>query len=228
MQSIILHTTKGIPGGKDRRPQDIRPGFGPATDAGSRVARYWSRDGRQAGAHLVVDFDGSIACCADLERDAAFHAGACNGISIGIEIYQGSDAELYDGQLDVVVRLVDWLTRVFAIQRQIPERYHGTACARLVNQPRSFVGVYGHRDCSGNRGVGDPGGAIMWKLKAAGYEAWDLDLLDDMHAWKKRQQALRVYDDGVPGPVTAAALVKRGHPFGLWVTRPGDEEEPLS
>jgi N-acetyl-anhydromuramyl-L-alanine amidase AmpD len=133
VRNIVLHTTKGIPGGTDPRPQVIIPGIGPNTDADGRLARLWSKDGRGAGAHLAVDHDGLVSCLADLKVDAAYHAGPCNDVSIGIEIYQGGGAEMYVGQLEVVVKLVDWLTRRFQIQRQIPDRYEGKPIQRLEN-----------------------------------------------------------------------------------------------
>jgi N-acetyl-anhydromuramyl-L-alanine amidase AmpD len=39
--------------------------------------------------------------------ECAFHAGPVNDVSIGIEIYQGRDAEMYADQLAAVVRLAE-------------------------------------------------------------------------------------------------------------------------
>jgi hypothetical protein len=75
IRGICLHTTKGIPGGKDLRPQKVLPGLGSHNSQGEKVAKFWATDGRQAGAHLVVDFDGEVSCCADLLTEAAYHAG---------------------------------------------------------------------------------------------------------------------------------------------------------
>lgn len=223
VRNIVLHTTKGVPGGQDLRPQVIKPGFGPHVDAGDRAARLWSTDGRGAGAHLVVDHDGAISCLADLQTEAAYHAGSCNTVSIGIEIYQGADAELYAEQLDVVVRLVDWLTRRFGIQRQTPTPYMDKPRTRLELGATDFVGVFGHRDCSANRGAGDPGDEVFRLLAAAGYEAFDVDIARDKIAWKARQRDAGIVPvDGVPGPGTRDELARRGRPGGIWVPRPGD------
>lgn len=225
VRNIVLHTTKGIPGGTDLRQQIIVPGLGPDTDVGERIAKLWSTDGRGAGAHLVVDHDGAIACLADLQLEAAYHAGSCNTVSIGIEIYQGVAAELYAEQLAVVVRLVDWLTRRFGIQRQIPMPYQGKPITRLELGALDFVGVFGHRDCSANRGAGDPGDEIFRLLAVAGYEQFDLAIARDKVAWKARQRDAGIpleQVDGVPGPGTCAELARRGRPGGLWVPRPGD------
>lgn len=168
IRQIVLHTTKGIPGGQDQRPQLILPGRGEGGQ-GPRVARFWSTSPVQAGAHLVVDHDGVICCLADLQDEAAFHAGTANGNSIGIEMYQGSRAELYTQQLDQVVVLVRYLCAHFGLPTQMPGPYKGHPRLGV----RAFCGVIGHRDVSENRGAGDPGDEIFRRLGAAGFEAVD-------------------------------------------------------
>jgi N-acetylmuramoyl-L-alanine amidase len=228
VRSIVLHTTKGVPGGHDQRPQVIMPGLGADRGDDVRVAKFWSIEARPSGAHLVVDRDGSIICLADLSLEAAYHAGPVNDVSIGVEIYQGDDAELYDGQLEVVVRLVDWLTRRFGIQRQIPHGYDRRPLTRLAAGGRNLVGVVGHRDVTERRGAGDPGNEIFRRLAEAGYERWDLEAKSDLGAWKQRQVALAAESqlsldvDGIPGPGTCRALEALGRRHGLWVARPGD------
>lgn len=223
VRGIILHTTNGIPGGRDKRPQDIRPGLGPDTKRDERLARMWSMDDRRAGAHIVVDHDASMTCLADLQDHMTFHAGNVNAVTIGIEIYQSlKHAELYVGQLEAVVTLVDYLTRTFSIQRQLHHPYGRQALKRGLKRGLDMVGVFGHRDVSNNRGEGDPGDPIMGMLIDAGYEAFNLAHDEDKHVWADRQEALGLLPDGMPGPKTAAALLKAGHAHGLWVDRPGD------
>lgn len=219
---IVLHTTKGIPGGGDQRPQVIRPGFGPGGDAAERVVRFWTGEERGAGAHLIVDFDGAVFCCADLRREASYHAGHANGASVGIEIVQGRDAELYEGQLDATVRLCDALTRLLGIQRQVPHRYLGPL-PRMTSEVGDVVGVIGHRDLTNRRGAGDPGSAVFYRLGQAGYEDYDFALSADRDEWRRRQRALGMLKaDGIAGPATVEALKAVGKPHGLWVARPGD------
>lgn len=225
--SVVLHTTKGIPAkrggqGWQNAPQRILPGFGPPVGAGRRASSCWQADGRAGGAHLVIDFDGYVTCHADLALTSAYHAGSVNSRSLGLEIYQGSSAELYAGQLDIVVTLVDWLTKRFGIQRQTPAGYMGAPVTRLESGARDFVGVFGHRDCSSNRGKGDPGDEVMRLLAVAGYERWDIEAQQDLGAWRSRQAALGLVADGIPGPKTVAALKAKGYPAGLWVRRKGD------
>lgn len=224
VRQVVLHTTKGIPGGNDQRDQVILPGLGPFMDAGVACARWWSKSVESAGAHLVVDFDGQVFCCVDLETEAAHHARHANDTSIGIEIYQGRHAEMYEGQLEATVRLVDFLTRRFQIQRQIPHQYIGPV-HRLMDhrEIEDVVGVLGHRDLDNRRGRGDPGPRIMNMLGLAGYEPVDFDQRKDLEEWRRRQTRLGIpKPDGVPGPKTVAALLAMGKPHGLWISRPGD------
>lgn len=165
VRRVVLHTTRGVPGGHDQRPQVIHPGVGPAGSAAEANARYWSRAPSCAGAHLVVDYDGSVVCTADLAAEVSYHAGATNGDSIGIEIVQGADAGLYEGQLAAVVVLCGFLADRFGLARtaQYPYRGAGDAVAAFL----------GHRDVSDSRGRGDPGDAVMERLIAAGWAPID-------------------------------------------------------
>ena len=222
VRGIVLHTTKGLPGGKSKTPQKIKPGNGPNHGRDEKVARMWSLDDRNAGAHLIVDSDSSWVNTCDLQEFAAYHAGNVNTVTVGIEIYQESDAGLYEEQLASVVKMVDFLTRTFSIQRQVHWPYHRHAIKRGLHRGTDMVGVYGHRDCSNNRGPGDPGDAIIQLLCDAGYESFDFEAEEDKETWKVRQDQLDLLPDGIPGPATAAALTRLDYKDGLWVSRPGD------
>lgn len=227
---VVLHTTKGIPGGSDKREQVIKPGLGPNTNAEDRTATFWSTDPTPSGAPIVVDHDGSAACLADLKTICAYHAGQfeVNQRSIGIEIFQGNDAEMYEGQLEVVRKIVDVITASFGIQRQIPDHYrNNTPIPRLhVLGGRDLFGVVGHRDVSDQRGKGDPGDAPMEALAKSGYERFDFFTDKDKDTWKNRQVTLAnklkrsMSIDGIPGAQTTAALKDLGYKDGLWVTPP--------
>lgn len=226
---IVLHTTKGIPGGSDKREQVIKPGLGPDTKALDRTITYWSTDPTPSGAHMGVDHNGSVACFADLQTVCAYHAGQSevNNRSIGIEIYQGSNAEIYEGQLDVVRKIVDALTQIFGIQRQIPLDYRNKPIPRLSELGgRDLFGVVGHRDVSDQRGKGDPGDAVMAVLANNGYERFDFFSNQDISVWKTRQADIKaklgrdMYVDGIPGGQTATALKDLGYQYGLWALPP--------
>lgn len=226
---IVMHTTGGIPGGFDLRPQTILPGFGPSSNAGERVVGSWTHDTkRPGGAHFIVDFDGRIYCCADLVLTAAYHASAANGPSVGIEVVQGHGrAELYASQIATAARLAVQLCAIMPIpiQRQIPKPYKGHPLARFVTGQHTgtplsdVVGIVGHRDLTNSRGEGDPGAAIMDALEDAGCERFDFEHYEDIVVWKQRQAILNVLPhDGIPGPKTTAALKAAGHDNGLWRT----------
>jgi hypothetical protein len=226
---IVVHTTGGIPGGKDLRPQVIKPGFGPSSGGGERVVGTWTHDSeRHGGAHLIVDFDGRVYCCADLVTEAAYHATRANGCSVGIEVVQGKDAVLYQSQINMTARLVLWLCANMPtpIQAQIPTHYKYKPIARFVESQalavplKDVVGVVGHRDLTADRGEGDPGNAIMDALASAGCERLDFEAGEDLAVWKKRQADLGIADpDGVPGHETVKALRATRHPDGLWLLR---------
>lgn len=230
---IVIHSTKGIPDASDRREQVIRPGFGSGTQAGLRTATYWSTDPTPSGAHIVVDNDGTVVCLADLSKICAYHAGQAevNDRSIGIETYQGNDAEFYSGQIDTVRKVVDVLTARFGIQRQIPDYYrNNTPIPRLQKLGgRDLYGVVGHRDISDHRGKGDPGDALMDILAKNGYERFNFFSGEDLEKWKARQKALPgLVADGIPGPKTNAALKAKGYQDGLWVLPPPNNDTPLA
>ena len=222
VRGIVLHTTMGIPGGRNRTPQKIIPGIGPDAKRDEKVARMWSLDDRNAGAQLVIDSDGSWVCTSDLARFAAYHAGNVNSVTIGIEIYQQTDAAIYEIQLKNVCVMCDFLTRHFGIQRQFHKPYKRHAIKRGLQKGIDMVGIYGHRDCSNNRGPGDPGDAVFEYLEDCGYEAFDYDENEDKGVWAMRQEQLGLLADGVPGPTTVQALKDNGYKHGMWISRPGD------
>lgn len=223
VRQIILHTTKGIPGGTDKRPQLIMPGRGKPADAGVRVAECWSRDPKQSGAHIVVDHDGTIYCLADIVREVTYHATVVNEWSVGIEIYQGAQAEMFEYQLgSALCDLCDVLTVALGIQRQIPHAYKGGPLRRLEEGGRDVVGIFGHRDVTSNRGLGDPGDAAFEALARRKYERLDFATMRDVVVWQERQQTIGLRPDGVPGPSTVAALAARGYTGGLWALPPAE------
>lgn len=224
---IVMHTTGGIPGGTDLRPQTVLPGMGASSNGGARIVGSWTHDtARPGGAHIIVDFDGRIYCCADLVTQAAYHAQAANGPSVGIEVVQGHDqAQLYQGQIDVAAKFAVALCAIMPtpIQRQIPTAYKGHPIARFVASQQTgapltdVVGIIGHRDLTASRGEGDPGDAIMDALETAGCERMDFASYEDIVTWKQRQAIAGIdRPDGIPGPLTVAALARAGRPAGIW------------
>lgn len=209
IRAIGLHTTLGLPFDlKASGAPRILEGAGPATSVERDTVKWWSVDARHAGAHLIVDFDGSVSCLADLRAEETYHAGPVNPYTIGVEIAQRRDGALFEDQLTAVVVLCDWLTERFRIQRQIPASYvQGIVIPRCAAGGRDVVGVYGHRDATLSRGYGDPGDAVFARLEAAGFERLHFRTGEDLDVWKLRQRYLGCDVDGIPGPDTAASIV---------------------
>lgn len=215
IRSITLHNTKNI-------PTVTRPGRGPSTDLGDRIARLWSTDARNAGAHLSVDWDTDISCHCDLLQDAAYHAGSLNEVSIGIEIYEDGKGVVYEAQLTTVVLLVRWLCRRFRIQMQMPPRTDNSEIPRIKLGGEDCVGVFGHCHNYFAGKAHDPGFDIMTFLKAAGFKELNFSrkdpqgLTEDRKYWADIQGKLGLGTDGVPGPKTCDALQARGFANGLY------------
>lgn len=181
---IVEHTTKG-------EPQTIKPGFGVGVNAGLRTAEHWredtDRDGsyHQGGAHLTIDFDGTVYQHADVAAEATFNANATpvNWTSIAIETYQGGkyvsgkfvpgSGTVYDGQLKVTAALTRWLAERFGLPGVYQWPYVGPVAYIAAGNAR---GVVGHRDVTKKRGEWDPGGYVYGYLRAVGFSPHNFQL----------------------------------------------------
>lgn len=213
VRQIVLHTTRGI------APQTIRPGRG----KGGRdrvVAEFWRNDPNHSAAHIVVDSDGSVACLGDLATVCAYHATTANDWSVGIEIAQEPDGSLYEVQLASTVAVCRVICEAMGIPYQMHHAaYRNAPVERLVPGGRDCAGIYGHRDQTDRRGLGDPGGAIYARLRADGCEGFDFQKREDLDKWIGRQIKLRAMGeavdvDGICGPGTMAAMRRRGFKTG--------------
>lgn len=196
-----------------------------------------------SGCHIGIDGDGSFVCYADLARHATHHAGHVNDVSIGIELYQGADGHIHQATLRSCVLVCDVITRVMGIQRQVCDlsnqnwrfasptgRFSWRRSKRLAymrggREAKRFVGIYGHRNVTRNRGRGDPGDAIMDLFTlSAGYERVQRDI-SEVPLWQVRQDFLGIPErrqDGIPGPEFIRHAIDMGYAHGMWVWRPGD------
>jgi len=213
VHTIGVHNTKN-------RKTRVEPGTGPSTDLAGRVARYWSTDRRNAGAHLCVDWDCAVSCHCDLLHDAAYHMGSFNEGSIGIEMYQNDAGTLYEAQIAATVTLIEWLCRRFNIQRQMPaagssHSAHSKVLARVAAGGTNCVGVFGHWHNSEAKQE-DPGREIFEALAKAGFHEFDFGAEDDLDYWETIQAKLGLHADGIPGPMTCDALQARGFDCGLY------------
>ena len=221
----VNHTTKGIPGGRNQKPQYVKPG---GVDKGKEfaVAKFWSGSSRQSGAHTVIDTDGSIGQLADLLWIAMYHAGSVNEYSVGHEIYQQGDGAIYRNTLRACVSLNLAVCKLFGIQFQIHRPYQGPI-KRLIRGGKDCVGIFGHHDQTSNRGPGDPGEFIKDMLVEAGAETFDFAVGEDRAVWRERQDDLGVVPDGIPGPQTTQALKASGYRYGIWALGKEQPDETL-
>lgn len=237
IRGIVLHTRMG-------RPVIVRHGEGPNLGWDLVLGERFAADDREASCHIAVDADGSYACLADLCDVVAYHAEHVNEITVGIEMYQAADGGVWESTLRAAVDIVDVITRELGIQRQYPlER---TICRRFASpgvgvsrsqklahvpggaRGRDFCGVYGHRNVTRNRGMGDPGEEVFELLKEAGYEGYLVDQGDDLDVWADRQKQLGMSEeecDGIAGTITRGLVAVSGrNPCGVWIKRPCDEQ----
>lgn len=226
IRGIVLHTVHGKLG-------NVRPGNAPASSRAESYAKYQARTARDVSWDYTIDTDGTIVASNDPIRRYTRHATSVNPWTLGIELVQEANGDLWEGQIAVTVKFLSLLTRELArrkhpIQRQIPVDSTGNPVRgiipRIVNpaDAKSVVGIYGHRNQTTNRGPGDPGDHVFRALLMAGYHGFNYDVMEDIKFWKDIQKTLGVTSDGIPGPGTAAALKTKGHTHGLWVHQPGD------
>lgn len=174
VEFVVLHTTKGYPDRENPTPQSVREEAAePKHCTARKTVAYWARnDARVGGAGLVVDADGTVLCLCDLLEVAAYHCVGMNQRSVGIEVTQQGDASLFRRQLDVVVAVCAVLAREFDLARTVAMPYTGCRAVMVdggYSSGLDGVAFVGHRDCSENRGFGDPGDFIMQALVDAGW-----------------------------------------------------------
>jgi len=221
IRQVMLHCTKV-------RKATVKPGFGKDTNVGERVNVFWSTNDKPGGAHITVDHDGTIYQHADLGEDCAFHGGSVNDHSIGIEIYLGTGSgdsknTVYEGQLRVVVMLVNWLCYRFGIQMQMPRLTDRHEIPRIRAGGKDFVGIIGHRHQYKGKAPWDPCDAVMAMLAEQGYREFDVQTEMDKLFWCPIQKQYGLKEDGVPGPITCGALEndmteedEHLYPGGIW------------
>lgn len=221
------HTTGGL------WPQPVRPGKGTSGRA-LEIFDMWRGRDRGGGervysaAHIVIDFDGTIYCGADLVRVMAYHATSINPSSVGIEMCTHPDGSIQGATLDACAGLLAalaWSGTPGSGLLPIPFQMHcgpyrKDPLRRLELGGKGFpgtdvVGVIGHREQTGRRGQGDPGDEIYKRLAALGCEGLNYDHGDDLLVGKQRQAALNARGesltvDGVVGPATIAAMQRHG------------------
>lgn len=211
IEFIVLHSTG------DAAVQDITPGSGTPTNP----MAWCDADTRESNAHTAswdatIRSDGVLLWNNDPVKYEDYHATVMNPRSMGIELAQSP--QIYQVQVDTLVKVLDFLTAYFGIQRQFPSDRRVTP--RLsVDGGSDYNGIVGHRNGDSNRS--DPGDGVFVALRASGYESFDLVSGEDKRVWVSRQTTLGVPQTGWADAATRAALMARGYPGGIWVKRGG-------
>lgn len=163
----VWHMTRG------KKRKKYLPGLGPPGLLAERNAWYWRRAKHSAGAHLILDQDGTLVQTADLLLEVAYAAPGRNGDGIQIEIAEdgtGDEGIVYDGQLDVAADLALYLSATLGIPAAAQSVYRGRAVKALTagNGANLAGGHIQHCDCDNNRGLGDAGPELRARMIARG------------------------------------------------------------
>lgn len=231
IRGIVCHTHEGVRG-------LLKEGVGPNTTIDERLAMYQVSTDRYVSWEYTHDLNGDVTWQNDPTEYYTFQAGSVNDVTFGFEMIQelirdskGNviSGNLYSGQLQSVVRMLDFLTLKLGIQRQIPwdtnnNRPIRGVISRIAAGGEDVVGIYGHRNVT-NKGEGDPGDSVFYALRDAGYELFDMRRNEDKTTWQQRQATLGLTElDGIPLKNTVAALKAAGKKHGMWVKRPVDDQ----
>jgi len=213
-QMGILHKTKA-----DDPEKVIDSLAGAKPDQCKIVADYWAADPKPSAAQIVASWD-YVVCLADLSTWCAWDARAANARSFGIEHYEEAGGlvrkqTLINGALSVKAACI-----ALGIQYQIPTTYR-RPLSRFKDGGSTLVGLFGHRDVDDTRNRWDPGDAIFALHASMGAERFDFEIGEDLAQWRERQRWLntrghKLIVDGIPGPLTTAALKAEGYRDGIW------------
>ena len=231
---IVMHTHEGVKG-------NLLEGSGPNTTIDERLAMYQVTTKRYVSWDGTIDMNGDVTWQNDPCKYFTWQAGHdnINNVSLGIELIQKISTEnsikrgdLWKGEIEKAVLLIDFLTAKLGIQRQIPwdkarNRPVLTQIPRLqkTDGGTDMVGIIGHVMLTTDRGPGDPGPYIFEALRDAGYELFDMGAGEDLAVWKQRQASFGIPPrecDGIPLDKMVNLLKSKGYKNGIYVQRPID------
>lgn len=218
IRAVVMHTVHGKVG-------RLLPGSKPSTRA-KVYAKYQANTSRDVSWDYTIDTDGTVIVSNDPLTRFCWQATSVNPFTIGIEMVQEDNGDLYAEQIAAAVRFLEVLVaelgdRGHYIQRQFPMKA-GRPVVGVVqriadaNRARTVTGMYGHRNQTNNRGPGDPGDYIYTALAAAGWQGFDYDANEDLAYWRPIQRSVGVAEDGLPGRATGDALKAHGYAHGIY------------
>lgn len=168
---IVIHTVSGKTGDLIKEA--------PSSERAEAFARYQASTPRDVSWHFTVDVDGTIIQSCDAYAWWCWHAGHVNPWSIGIELVQESNGDLYAPQMATLEKLVTLLCDRIRIPKSVPVDAAGSPMLHVVKSWRSFAaggqeerfaGVLGHCNVTLAKPVGDPGVFPFVELLKAGYQ----------------------------------------------------------
>ena len=231
-RSIVVHTTGG------RRGKLLAGSK--ASDKAFAYARYQVMPtARLASWDYTVNTDGRVLAQNDPVGAFSWHAMQVNSVSIGIEMVQENNGDLYDATIDAAAKLITFLCEQLGLQKQTAwepagDRPYAGHIERLDpgRDGMDVIGVYGHRNVwirtkgklGAARGAGDPGDFVFERLVTEHrFERFVMHGQDpqDVRMWKARQMLVGGLEaDGIPGAKTTARLKELGYKLGQWVDAP--------
>ena len=200
LRSIGVHTVHGIRG-------KLLPGTKPSNRA-ETYAHYQASTERQVSWDFTLDTDKTLIQSNDPEESYTWHATAANPYSMGIELVQERNGDLYQGEMDAFADFADFSTALLFIPRFVPGKNGQIVSGviqRMATNPASYAGIWGHRNQTTNRGFGDPNDFPFLALKARKYRLVDIEAGEDREIVRGLQKELRIAEDGTYGPGTRIA-----------------------
>lgn len=185
--AVVWHTSKG------NLVTSPAPSAIPSTQA-ERLALYQSRTQREVSWHGTVDTDGDVLQQADLELWTCWHAGWCNGWTVGFELVQREDAPrvLTVPQITAAADLTELVCENMGIRKAVlvspdtaepwlkpvkqllSRRATDKDGKPLHGGGQTWDGVLGHCNVvpSHVRGPGDPGPLLFVELIRRGFDRY--------------------------------------------------------
>lgn len=218
---IVFHTLRGTANGSIAPPSEC----GSDAYAWANASNMCKPDA-DAATHFIVPNKGPVIVLADLVRARPWGAGSWNPYTWQFECDQLANGSVCASMLALLVEAAWSACELSGVQPMLPFRPDGKPdledIPRLTGEgARTYRGGWYHANDDG-RDPRDPGTAIPYALRDAGWEPFDVRNGQDRDVWKGRQRELGMTGadvDGIPGAATVQRMQQRlGR--STWIKRP--------